>query len=332
MKFKGGLWQVAISIIIISVSLLVACSPADITPADAAQTGAAPDVTPSGQSPSTAPAAPEQPSSEPDSSAWRISVIAPSGDVVWSFSEVELISELKKPEFPVPASPGTFSHVFSTINNWPAPRFYAAEGYCIADILAAAGLYETAQTVTFRGVDGYEASLTRDQLFEPQYCFPQVGEDDEGAVRVYPIIAYRWKEGTNDMGAVRDEDPCLIIGQRNPFEHTNPVFVENIAEIIVSDAPCETWPPATTFPMPGAIAQGETVKLQHPSFGLVKIYYTLDGSDPTPLSAMYNPSTYQPELNVPIPITEHTVIKALVCGFGKADSEIAVFEFTVQGD
>jgi hypothetical protein len=43
---------------------------------------------------------------------------------------------------------------------------------------------------------------------------------------------------------------------------------------------------------------------------------------------MYNISTYQPELNVPIPITEPTVIKVLVRGYGMNDSEIAVFEFT----
>jgi len=133
------------------------------------------------------------------------------------------------------------------------------------------------------------------------------------------------------LGGIRDDNPCLIIGQRNPFEHTNPAFVENISEIIVSDAPCEAWPPATTFPKPEFIAAGELVKLQHPDYGLVKLHYTLDGSEPTMLSPMYNPSTYRPELNVPIPITGPTVIKVLVCGYGKSDSEIAVFEFAPKG-
>ena len=69
------------------------------------------------------------------------------------------------------------------------------------------------------------------------------------------------------------------------------------------------------------------MKLQHPYFGLVKLHYTLDGSDPTHMSPMYNPSTYQLELNIPIPITAPTVIKVLATGYGKNDSEIAVFEF-----
>ena len=77
------------------------------------------------------------------------------------------------------------------------------------------------------------------------------------------------------------------------------------------------------------IAPGETVKLQHPSFGLVKLHYTLDGTEPTELSPMYNPSTYRPELNVPIPITEDTVIKVIAVGYGKRNSPVAAYTFTV---
>ena len=262
---------------------------------------------------------------------WRIRIIGGNGEEVLSFTELELTAALAgMPALPS-GIPGQFAHVYSTVNNWPSARFYAAEGYTVASILMAAGLYDTAQTVSFRAGDGYSVSLTREQIFAAQRYFPHVNENEDGAEPVYPIIAWRWREGTDDMGAVRDENPCLVFGQRNPFEHTNPAFVENVSEIIVSTAPCEKWPPASTFPAPGLIASGETVKLQHPDYGLVKMHYTLDGSDPTMLSPMYNPSTYQPELNVPIPITEPTVIKAIVFGYGKEDSDIAVFEFTPQG-
>ena len=132
------------------------------------------------------------------------------------------------------------------------------------------------------------------------------------------------------MGDIREDKPTLIIGQRNPFEHTNPAFVEGVAEIVVDGDACDAWAAATTFPLPGAIAAGETVKLQHPDYGLVKLFYTLDGSDPTMLSAMYNPSVYQPELNVPIPIEGPTVIKVIAVGYGKNDSEVAEFSFTVS--
>jgi len=270
----------------------------------------------------------ETPPNMPDNNAdWRIRVINTAGEETWSFTETEFKEVIDTMTALQSGIPVQFTHVYSTVNNWPTVRFYAADGYSVASILMAAGVYETAQTITFRADDGYEISLTREQLLAPQFFYPQVNESEDGAIPVYPIIAYRWREGTDDLGGIRDDNPCLVIGQRNPFEHTNPAFVENVSEIIVSTAPCEAWPPASTFPPPGPVEQGETVKLQHPNYGLVKIHYTLDGSEPTMLSNMYNPSTYQPELNTPIPINEPTVIKALVTGYGKSDSEIAVFEF-----
>jgi len=202
-----------------------------------------------------------------------------------------------------------------------------ADGYTVASLLALAGLYDSAQTVTFRGEDGYEISLTREQLMAPRFSYPHVGENEDGAEPVFALLAYRWREGTDDLSKLREDKPSLIIGQGNPFEHTNPAYVVGVAEILVSDAPCESWSAPSTFPLPGSIAAGETVKMQHPDYGLVKIHYTLDGSEPTVLSPMYNPSTYQPELNVPIPINEPTEIRAFVYGYGKVDSEVAAFEF-----
>jgi len=252
---------------------------------------------------------------------WRIIIIDTGGVELWSFTEAELSRLPSATDF-------AFTHVYSTINNWPNTRFYVADGYRIESILAAAGALDGVQTFTFRSTDGYEVSLTREQLLSSQYYFPQAGENDSGAIQVFPIITWSWRDGTDDMSAIRDDKPMLIFGQRNPFEHTNPAFVEALSEIIVDYSPSLTWPMASTFPGPGQITTGDTVNLQHPSYGLVKLHYTLDGSDPTPLSAMYNPSTYQPELNRPITITEPTIIKVLVTGYGRNDSEIAVFEFT----
>ena len=262
----------------------------------------------------------QPPGTAEDEDVWRILLTDPKGANIWNFTENDLAESLKQS--------GLLSYVYSTINNWPSTRFYAAEGYAVADILKAAGLYETAQTITFRAADGYEARFTAEQLFSPQYHYPQAGESPEGAEPVYPIIAYRWREGTKDISELYDNKPCLIIGQRDYLEHNNPAFVVGLTEIQIDDAPCGQWPVAATFPLPGLIAAGETVKLQHPDYGLVKLHYTLDGSEPTPLSPLYNPSTYQPELTTPIPILQTTIIKVLVRGYGKSDSEVAVFEFT----
>jgi len=287
---------------------------------------AAPGQQTPGQSPGqTSPPTGDLSGAVDDGDAWLIRIVDPAGVELWSFTEFTLDQQWAS-SFSLEQHLA-FSHAYSTINNWPSARFYAAEGKSVIGILAAAGLHDSAQTVTFRSADGYNASLTREQLFSPQYFFPNVGESDSGAVPVLPIIAYRWREGTDDLGDIDDNKPTLIFGQRNPFEHTNPAFVVGVVEIVVDTAPGETWAMAGTFPAPGPIEAGETVKLQHQFFGLVKLHYTIDGSDPTTLSPMYNPSTFQTELTVPIPITEPTTIKVLVTGYGKSDSEIAVFEF-----
>ena len=259
-----------------------------------------------------------------DPDLYRIRVLDTAGAELWSFSE-ETLKNL-----PAERS-GEFAHAYSTLNNWPSARFYAADGFKVESILSEAGLLETTQTITFRAADGYEASLTREQLLGRQQYYPEQTESDEGAQPVFPVIAYRWKEGTNDIAGIREDKPTLIIGQRDRFEQTNPVFVVGVAEIIVSTEPCAIWPIAGGFPMPGPIARGETVKLQHPTIGLVKLHYTLDGSTPTTSSPMYNPSTYQPELTIPIQVTGPTVIKVLAVGYGKNDSEIAVLEYSAVG-
>ena len=251
---------------------------------------------------------------------WIIRVENTAGEILFEFTEAELRTLLQ-------AGHEINACVYSTINNWPSARFFVAEGWGVRGLLQASGVFETVRRVTIRAADGYEVSLTREQLFGEQFYFPRVGESFEEAVPVEPMIAYRWREGTDDISEVRDDKPVFIFGQRTPYEHTNPAFVVGVAEIIVDFEPCEAWQAADTFPRPGLIEPGETVKLQHPFFGLVKMYYTLDGSEPTMLSALYNPSTYQTELNKPIPVTEPVTIKVLVTGYGRDDSEVAVFDF-----
>ncbi|MCL1975500.1 MAG: chitobiase/beta-hexosaminidase C-terminal domain-containing protein [Firmicutes bacterium] len=263
-----------------------------------------------------------------DDSVWRIRVTDMQGSEALNFSEQELAELFAASDALLPEQTGLFTHMYSTVNNWPASHIYAASGYSVAAILTAAGLKDNARTITFHGADGYEVSFTAQQLFSPQYYYPQAGENENGAEPVWPIIAYRWREGASDLSDIPHNKPSLIIGQRFPSEHNNAAFVVGIAEIIIDNAPGEAWPAASTFPLPGSIAAGETVKLQHPNYGMVKLYYTLDGSEPTYSSTLYNPSTYQPELNRPIPITEPTTIKVLVSGYGKDDSAIAVFNFT----
>jgi len=220
-----------------------------------------------------------------------------------------------------------FEGLYSTINNWPTAKTYAARGITIEGLLKSAGLYDKAQIITIVSRDGYKQSFTRNQMLDAkQYYYVDNKEVDI----VKSILAYEYKEDSTNLEEVNENKLCFVIGQTNYNEHTNPVFIEDVVEIKVSFDKPEKWDNVFTFPAEGGIDMGEKIKLQHKDYGLVKIYYTLDGTDPTTLSSMYNPSTYQPELNAPIEITENTVIKAFAVGYGKEDSDIVTFKFEIN--
>jgi len=220
---------------------------------------------------------------------------------------------------------------YSVINNWPTKDFCVGKGVLLSGLLKDLGVDESFQTITFDGEDGYSVTLTREQVLAERYYYPNLQSDDTAdAEPVEMIIALAFADNTDDLANLEASGPCLIIGQSDIYEHNNPAFVQNIGNITISDQPAEQWQAATTYPEAGTIYAGDLIKLQHPDFGLVKLYYTLDGSTPTHQSSLYNPSTYQPELNVPISISEDAVIKVLVSGYGKADSEIATYQFKIE--
>ncbi|TEB08071.1 hypothetical protein Psch_01626 [Pelotomaculum schinkii] len=225
-----------------------------------------------------------------------------------------------------------FDHVYSTINNWPAAKKYAVRGVKLAAVLQAAGIKDEAKCITVKGKDDFEWSFTREQLLDtPRYYFPEVmAGDPAGAQPVEPVIAYEYVENSDNLSEARADDLCLIMPQACVNEQANHTFVKGVREILVTVEDPGKWEKATVFPQTEYVAAGDTVKLQHKETGKVKMYYTLDGSTPTEQSTLYNPSTYQPELNKPIKIERDTTIKVLVKGFGKYDSDIAEFRYRIQ--
>ena len=250
-------------------------------------------------------------------------IVTVTGDVPGGSVEIDL--ELLAAE----DEAGTFSGRYSAINNWPSKKFCSASGVRMEAVLRKAGALDGFKQITVYSSDGYYMSFTREQVLCERHYFPNLENDDEsGAIEAPMIIALAY----TSRGADAEPEPVsaqLVLGQEDVFEHNTPAFVEDIAEIAVSNEDPGKWEPAGAFPAPGAIAAGESVKLQHTYSGLAKMFYTTDGSDPTPYSAMYNPSTYQPEVNVPITVTEDVTIKVLVRGYGKHDSDIAELTFSI---
>ncbi len=270
-------------------------------------------------SPTVSPSASEEPSPEIGEHTVRLTGSLIDGGYVCDLDKLEQNEE------------NTFSGAYSVLNNWPTKKFYAAAGVTLGSVLKDAGVYDDFRQLTVVGSDGYKMTFTREQVTCARYCFPEIADDSEDNASDAPMmLTYRFIEGQKTLDGIQDGYLMLIFGQENVFEYNSPAFVEDVSEIIVSSEEPGKWDPPYSFPQTGDIASGELVKLQHDCSGLVKIFYTTDGSVPDRYSTIYNPSTYQPELTVPIEITEDVTIKAFASGYGKYDSDVAELVFTVR--
>lgn len=211
---------------------------------------------------------------------------------------------------------------YSVLNNWPTKKFAVAKGVDIAYLLKQAGLKNEAKSFKIEAKDGYKASLTGEQLLGSQYRYPGLLEgSDAGAVAVKPQLSWAYEAGTQDMAAAI---PCglrLTLGQNGLNDVNTAAAVQDVSTITVSTGSPGNWA-APTFS-----ASGDQVAIEHTAMDQVKIYYTLDGTEPNLKSPVYNPSTsyFQPELTQPLQVSGQVTIKAKAVGYGKYDSEVVTY-------
>lgn len=222
------------------------------------------------------------------------------------------------------------SACYSAVNNWPAKKFIVGKGVQVSHLLQRAGLKEDAQTIVFRAADGYNARFTREQLEEVRFCFPNLKQGStQGAVEVPLILAWEYQEDTSDLSKAVSGKLRLLAGQASLNDVVTAAFVKGVTTIEVTTEPPGQWSAVRAEPAPGKVKTGTEVVLSHPEQDLVKIYYTLDGSEPDMQSLLYNPSTtyFQPDLIQPIPVDQPVIIKAIAIGFGKQNSQVATFQY-----
>ena len=248
--------------------------------------------------------------------------------------------------------------IYSTINTWPTKSWYRGQGVKVTDLLeAAGGIKPEATQIKFKSRDGFEATFTVDELLNTQrYCYPYFMDtglpghlpgDASDAVEVPAIIAHRsfythsYGDILDDENFNRSDANLLLYGQRAVTQQTNARFAKYVTKIEVLTEPVSKWdnPTATPAPpAPGVVPAGTMVELHSPFDDEDKVHYTLDGSDPTIESPMYNWiasrwwSSRADELNTinrPIEITRDTTIKAKVIGPGRLDSDIVTFFYQV---
>jgi len=209
---------------------------------------------------------------------------------------------------------------FSVRNAWPTAKSFTAEGVSIAALLKAVGIKSDAGVVTITGRDGYLARFTPDQLSKPRQTYPQLKTNSAaGAASVDALLAWSWGE-SGDAGA--STKLRNFVGQGSLTDTNSVVSVQDVESITVAAGPLELWAPPQYDVAKSATAR--TVTLYHDSMDSVQIYYTLDGSEPTMASKLYNPSTsyYQPKLIVPIKASAGATLKMLVVGYGKLPSKV----------
>lgn len=214
-------------------------------------------------------------------------------------------------------SDGISQHVYSVTNNFPNNKIMYRKGVSLAELLKQAGLKESAKQLQFIAADGYARNFTyQELLIDRRYCFETGGS----ALEVPVIIAFA--DSSKGFAAMSPVELVLTMGQRVPGEQTNPWFVKYLRTIVVGTSEPGQWPQVTFTQT--AEADRMTVQLHHTNFDAVKIHYTLDGTEPTINSQVYNISAsyYQPALNQPIVVPEKAEIKAIAIGAGKTNSAV----------
>ena len=229
---------------------------------------------------------------------------------------------------------------YSGYNHWPSLQIFKnITAPTLKSILDVAGLKDNATLIRIKSPSGIYMDFTKVQLLDtPRYYFP-TGEDpsdlgkwpptnrsEEGKVPVETILAINTANGKLLFGQETPLDPVCCKSQQ--LEGLLPG-----GTIEVTTDPLEQWGLVSADHPSGTVVPGTEVALKH-VFGEpdnILIYYTLDGSEPTIKSNIYNISypNFQPQLNAPIPINGDTTIKARTIGMGKLDGEVATYQYNV---
>jgi len=240
-----------------------------------------------------------------------------SGETTWTLGQLQALSD------------GYRECVFSTTNNWPTFGNMKAKGVSLPYLLGRAGLLSGAASFKLSATDGFYVTATYGDVFNKLFAYSSHSPaGSSGATSLEAIVAWEWGES-----AARPENLRPFFGQRGPLEVNTSMFVKDLYLIEVSTASAGAWAaPGSTVADGATVSAGAELELTHGSMDSVRIYYTMDGSEPDYGSPVYNRSAsyFQPHLIVPLVLTESVTIKAFAAGFGKDPSPVATFSYTVE--
>ena len=233
------------------------------------------------------------------------------------------------------------SLTYSMVNDFGTFSTYSAvHGVTVKDVINKAfnntsyfDLLDPTQGITFEAADGFKTTITVAQLRDPaRYSFAV------GQTTVPALIAYGTYADNSKTPSLQTDTPRNFIGQKSATEKTSGFSVKKLTRITIG-AKVEKLPNPTADPTPGTVLYGTLVRLNCGSKD-ADIYYTLDGTEPSINSKMYNTikDKYLTDNNMyenpPIVVTGKGTftIKAKAMSLGYLDSDTITFTYTVTGD
>lgn len=232
-----------------------------------------------------------------------------------------------------------------------------AYGPELKEILKAAGVDISklkGKSITFNG-DGYKKTLNWTELITKRYFCPNATSNSGKAVSddpdktIVPVMIdfnkYYKTNGKLDNGGT------LRIGQASPNDHNEPLFVKYMAcakgtaeapvtgIIKINDKSTGAWKNDVEPINDSVVDPGEELDFAFGSqtdrdlgIGHGYVYYTMDGSEPNLLSAIYNWNPkFETEFtgpSVPLGCSEVTV-KTKIMGLGRNESPVKTFKYSV---
>lgn len=275
----------------------------------------------------------------------------PSGDTILTITGSGVNKETKFTLDELKDMP-QYRNVYSAINTWPSKKWYAGEGVRLKDLLNLAGLNTYSGLVRIYSVDGFSVTLTLDELLnDKRYYYPQFKDglsdadghipgSTAGAREVDTILGLLSVEGSDNYSYMNNLNSLLLmLGQRAVTEQTGQLFVKNVNRIEVINSYPSQWESPKVNIESGKVEAGTKIKFTNTPMDDDKIHYTIDGSNPTIHSPMYNwvasrwwssrGEDMVNSINKPIELTKDTTIKAIRVGPGKRNSEIVTFTYQV---
>jgi len=241
-----------------------------------------------------------------------------NGETTWTLNQLQSLRD------------GYRELTYSTTNNWPSFGSMEARGISLPYLLRQAGIKDTAASIKLTSTDGYYTTLPYNQVFGVLYSYSShSASGSSGASAIEPVVAWVW----GDTGRVREENIRPFFGQTGPWEVNTASFVKDLSKIEVLTSSPGSWAvPSASIADGATVSAGTELELSHGSMDSIRIYYTLDGSEPDYFSPVYNPSTsyFQPQLIRPVLLTESATIKAFAAGLGKERSAVVTFAITVE--